>query len=160
MDKMANETYLGIDEIEQLCILYMECRLSRLEEAELHYVLGKMAYSSPVIDKVRTLMDISLSCAIEKIDNPADVIIKNKKALVRKWLLIAASVAIIISVGIPIFQHFSQESEFYCQVFANGVEINGDKALTLAEDEHERIDSFFENMNSIESEQKKKIESL
>ena len=46
MDKREKDTYLSIGEIEQLCILYMECRLSILEEAELHYVLGRVEYLS------------------------------------------------------------------------------------------------------------------
>lgn len=49
---------LTLQETEQLCRLYMECRLSVLEEAELEYILGKLPYSSPVIDDARTLMAV------------------------------------------------------------------------------------------------------
>lgn len=51
---------LTLQETEQLCRLYMDCKLSVLEETELQYVLGKLPYSSPCIDEVRMLMGLSL----------------------------------------------------------------------------------------------------
>lgn len=51
---------LTLQETEQLCRLYMDCKLSVLEETELQYVLGKLPYSSPCIDEVRMLMGMSL----------------------------------------------------------------------------------------------------
>lgn len=52
---------LTLQETEQLCRLYMDCRLSVLEETELQYVLGKLPYSSPCIDEVRMLMGHQIS---------------------------------------------------------------------------------------------------
>ena len=66
MDNLEKDKYLNIDETEQLCRLYMECNLTRLEEAELQYVLEFLPYSTPIIEEVRTLMNISLSCEFEK----------------------------------------------------------------------------------------------
>ena len=159
MDNLEKDKYLSIDETEQLCRLYMECNLTRLEEAELQYVLEFLPYSTPIIEEVRTLMNISLSCEFEKQESLFSKSDK-KKNLIRKFLLVAASVVIILSVCIPVYFHFKQESELYCQVFSNGQEVSRDKALAIAEGELERIDQFFENMKSIESEQQKKIESL
>lgn len=51
---------LTLQETEQLCRMYMDCKLSVLEETELQYVLGKLPYSSPCIDEVRMLMGLSL----------------------------------------------------------------------------------------------------
>lgn len=159
MDNLEKEKYLSLEETEQLCRLYMECKLSLLEEAELQYVLGLLPYNSPIIEEVRTLMNISLSCELESKER-LNIKPKNKKNLFRRTLLVAASVAIIICVGIPIYSHFKQESELYCQVFSNGHELSQDKAIIIAEGELERIDQFFENINNIESEQQQKIESL
>lgn len=55
---------LTLQETEQLCRLYMDCKLSVLEETELQYVLGKLPYSSPCIDEVRMLMGLSLKRSI------------------------------------------------------------------------------------------------
>lgn len=159
MDNLEKDKYLSIEETEQLCRLYMECRLTLLEEAELQYVLGLLPYSSPIIEEVRTLMNISLSCELECKKSQLRIPGK-KKNFIRKALIVAASVVVLLSVGIPIYLHFKQESELYCQVFSNGQEVSRDKALAIAEGELERIDKFFEDMKSVESEQQKKIESV
>ena len=66
-----NNLILSLQETEELCRLYLECRLSALEEKELQYVLGRMeAYGSPVIDEAREsmvaegLLDIRKSGAV------------------------------------------------------------------------------------------------
>lgn len=159
MDNLEKDKYISIEETEQLCRLYMECRLTLLEEAELQYVLGLLPYSTPIIEEVRTLMNISLSCELECKESQLKIPGK-KKNFIRKALIVAASVVVLLSVGIPIYLHFKQESELYCQVFSNGQEVSKDKALAIAEGELERIDKFFEDMKSVESEQQKKIESV
>lgn len=55
-----HDVKLTLQETEQLCRLYMDCKLTVLEETELQYVLGKMPYSSPCIDEARMLMGVSL----------------------------------------------------------------------------------------------------
>lgn len=159
MDNLEKDKYLSIEETEQLCRLFMECKLTILEEAELQYVLGLLPYSTPIIEETRTLMNISLACELERKDRLRNKP-KEKKDLIRKILFAAATVAILLSVGIPTYLHFKQESDLYCQVFSNGQEVSRDKAIVIAEGELERIDKFFENMNNIESEQQQKIESL
>ena len=159
MDNLEKDKYLSMEETEQLCRLFMECKLTILEEAELQYVLGILPYSSPVIEEARTLMNISLACELESKER-LRIKPKEKKNALRKILFAAATVAILLSVGIPTYLHFKQESDLYCQVFFNGEELSGEKALVIAEGELERIDKFFENMNNIESEQQQKIESL
>lgn len=159
MDNLEKDKYLSIEETEQLCRLFMECKLTLLEETELQYVLGHLPYSTPIIEEVRTLMNISLACELEGKEKLRKKP-KEKKNLIRKFLFAAATVAILLSVGIPIYLHFKQESDLYCQVFSNGQEVSGDKAIVIAEGELERIDKFFENINNIESQQQQKIESL
>ncbi len=160
MDNLEKEKYLSFEETEQLCRLYMECQLNLLEEAELQYVLGFIDYSSPIIDEVRSLMNISLSCEMaqnEKTDKNKG---GRKKGVFKRILFAAASVAIILSIGLPMYKHFKEESELYCLVFANGQEVSHDKAIAIAESELARIDQFVENIENIESEQQQKIESL
>lgn len=55
-----HDVKLTLQETEQLCRLYMDCRLTVLEETELQYVLGRIPYSSPCIDEVRMLMGVSM----------------------------------------------------------------------------------------------------
>ena len=159
MDNLEKEKYLSMEETEELCRLFMECKLTLLEEAELQYVLGQLPHSSPIIDDTRKIMDISLAYELERNERRRTKP-NEKKNFIRKILFAAAAVAILLSVGIPTWLHFKQESDLYCQVFSNGQEVSGDKAMAIAEGELERIDKFFENMNNIESEQQQKIESL
>ena len=160
MDKMGKEKYLSKEETEELCRLYMECRLSRLEEAELNYVLGFLSYSTPLIEETRALMNISLSSGIGNKDLSIEGKKVDRKRLMKRILTAAASVLLLISAGIPVFMHFKQQSEIYCQVFAYGEEVSKDKALVIAKEEMERIDRFFETMSDIESEQQQKTESF
>lgn len=50
------DTILSLQETEELCRMYMDCQLSVLEEKELQYVLGKLPYTSPVIEEAREAM--------------------------------------------------------------------------------------------------------
>lgn len=160
MDKLEKEKYISIEDTEQLCRLYLECKLSRLEEAELQYVLGIIPYDTPVITEVRTLMDLTLSCAIEKKASSFAEVDRNRKNMKKRLLQISASVALILSAGIPIYLHYNRQDDFYCQVYSHGKEISRDKAIIIAEDQLERIDSFLEHIKSIEEEQQHKIDSL
>ena len=159
MDNLEKDKYLSLKETEQLCRLFMECKLTLLEEAELQYVLDLLPYSSPIIEETRTLLNISLACELESKER-LRIKPSEKKNVLRKILFAAATVAILLSVGIPTYFHFKQESDLYCQVFFYGQEVSGDKAIDIAEGELERIDKFFETMSNIESEQQQKIESL
>ncbi len=58
MTKQHNE--LTLQETEQLCSYYMDCRLSVLQENELRYLLSRLDYHSPLIDDTRKLMGIEL----------------------------------------------------------------------------------------------------
>lgn len=160
MDKMEKEKYLSKEETEQLCLLYLECRLSRLEEVELEYVLGMLPYSSPIIEEVRALMSISLSSSMEITDNPAITKKKSRKDAARRILIAAASFLLLLSIGIPTYIHFKQQSEIYCQVFAYGKKVGKEKAIAMAEEELQRIDQFFETMSDVESEQQQKTDAF
>ena len=160
MDEMEKEKYLSFEETEELCRLYMECHLSRLEEEELNYVLGFLPYSSPTIDEVRALMSVSLSCSMEETAHKSKERLRNRNNMAKRILTIAASIALLLSIGIPTYMHFKSESYIYCQVFAYGKEVGKEKAIAIAEEEMERIDRFFESMSDAESEQQERIESF
>ncbi len=50
---------LSINEVETLCQLYNDCRLSVQEEAELEYILFSTRLNSELIDETRLLMELS-----------------------------------------------------------------------------------------------------
>ncbi|MDE6380412.1 MAG: hypothetical protein K2L11_08065 [Muribaculaceae bacterium] len=157
---MDKEKYLSMEETEQLCSLYMECRLSKLEETELEYILGFLPYSSPIIEEARALMSISLSSSMEVKDASPKKRETRRKQMVKRITISAASFLLLMSIGIATYQHFRQQSEIYCQVFAYGKEVGRDKAMAMAEEEMKRIDRFFEIMSDAESEQQQKTDSF
>lgn len=57
---------LTIEEIEALCRLYNECRLSVLEETELEYVLHCTTLSTDLINETKSLMGISRQVTFPK----------------------------------------------------------------------------------------------
>lgn len=92
-----NDTILSLQETEELCRLYMDCQLSVLEERELQYILGRLSYSSPVIEEAKSLMMAEGIVFSEK---------KERKKKVFRWgrraLQVAASLTILLSLSILI----------------------------------------------------------
>ncbi len=101
-----NDHILTLQETEELCRLYMECKLSVLEEKELQYILGMMPYSSPVIEEARESM---------RAEGILSLNTKARKKPERKWLRravgIAASVSVILMVSLFITNHSADSGE-------------------------------------------------
>ena len=154
-----NQIHLSLEEAERLCGLYMECRLSLLEETELQYVLGKLDYSSPVIDEARTLMDISLSHhIINDGSEPTPAVGKRKWKM--KHTAAAASAAAVLALGASLWISKGSHEDYYCQVFENGREMGRNTALSMAETEMQKIDRFIERMIDIDSDLQEKTNAF
>ncbi len=83
---------LTIEELDQLCRLYMDCKLSVLEEKELEYILCTTPLTSASIAEVKALMNIQVHPA-------SDNGIRRKRFLNWKYVTgIAASIAVILTV--------------------------------------------------------------
>lgn len=95
-----NDQILNLQETEELCRLYLECQLSVLEERELQYILGKLDYSSPIIDEARQAM------IAEGLLSPEMRVRKKPKY---KWMRLTAGIAaalmMVISLSIFIMKN-------------------------------------------------------
>ena len=60
------DIHLSVGELETLCNLYIECKLSALEEKELFYVLLKTDKESAVINETKAIMGIERRLANSK----------------------------------------------------------------------------------------------
>ncbi len=150
-----DELTLTIDELDELCRLYMDCELSVLEEKELEYVLSQTTLSSPSIEEVRSLVGIQ---AIKSA--PSRPVIKKK--FPNWWLTtgIAASVAILLGIGVTVLKtdnSISSVSESYI-AYVNGQEIRGDAAIALIDSETRKAEEFISRMAELEEEEQNKIE--
>jgi len=138
----TDEMNLTVDELEELCRLYMDCKLSVMEEKELEYVLSEIPLTSPSIDEVRSLMDVQV------------IPIRSSKPVRAKfnwnWRLysgIAASIAIILSVAIcfvspqkNIIGHSG--STVYIVAYSHGQRLNDRDAIATTDFAMAKADSL------------------
>lgn len=163
--KVTTDTAFTLSELEMLCGKYMECRLSRLEEVELHYILNMTPLSSEIIDHAKEMMDISLliqsgSDTREKGKSKASVIPAKKRSSWLKICSVAASAAIILAASIIYFINRPTETPSYCQIFVNGKEIKGKDAEIIADHEMKRVQILLERINSTIDVENQKISRL
>lgn len=145
---------LTLPETEELCRLYMDCSLSVLEETELRYFLSTVDYHSPTIDEVRQVMNIDSYIS----DKPFVKAGYNGKRMARKmpvyWWSIAASVAILIGIGLSLrnfSSHGSVESQSYYIAYADGHRLSDDAARQQIEAEKRSADDFIKRMSELEA---------
>ncbi|MDE6559702.1 MAG: hypothetical protein K2K29_07435 [Muribaculaceae bacterium] len=144
---------MTLQEIEQLCRLYLDCHLSVLEEMELEYVLSQVDYHSPLIDDVRTIIGFFPSESTCK--QKSDIIIKRPFRKNRMFQIgAAASVAILLCLGIILFGNISDPNttskQDYYIAYADGKRLNDKEAKILIQQEISSADEFIRNMGEIE----------
>ena len=156
---------LSIGELETLCNLYIECKLSVLEETELYYVLLKTDNDSALINETRSIM------GLEQKNADCKPPIVSKKPFYKRFVFYgaAACLALVIGLSVPvIFNNRSDENnpdniastQIECVVYSNGKRITGDKAISIAQANIDKMNDFEKKMQlHIESEQDK-VESF
>lgn len=140
---------LTLQETEQLCRLYMDCKLSVLEETELQYVLGKLPYSSPCIDEVRMLMGLSLkrSKIRKSVSSPY------LRRIMALTIGIAASIALLIGFfGYDPESHNTPDN--YIIAYENGHRLSRHQAEAAVEASIEKAQAL---MNSARAFQQAEI---
>ncbi|MDE6794119.1 MAG: hypothetical protein K2J63_02310 [Muribaculaceae bacterium] len=153
---------LTLQETEQLCRLYMDCRLSVFEETELQYILTQVDYHSPLIDDVRNIMGCE-PCIADKTSIKTDA---NRKRPFRKWTVyisIAASIAILFGLGLTFFRDIStsqNRSQSYYIAYADGHRLSDDAAKVQIETDIKSADDFFREMTELEAREKQMIDNF
>lgn len=146
-----HDVKLTIKETEQLCHLYMDCRLTVLEEAELEYVLGKIPYSSPIIDDVRMLTGIPLR--LQKA--PDNRRLRRRRRIVRLTTGVAASVAILCGIFISaMWQNEIHDDSVIA--YENGQKLDRQSAEDAVEASIEKAEALMANAHAIEQADLKK----
>lgn len=120
---MNDKDNLTLAELEMLSQAYLDCRLSRLQEKELEYVLMSCGLSSPLIDEVRECMALSTLIASGK---PA----KKKRNLIR-WVAAACVGAIAIFAVAGLLDRHEPADNYLC-VIVDGDIVPEDKAMEIA----------------------------
>ncbi len=149
---------LTLQEAEQLCRLYMDCRLSVFEEAELQYVLGKLPFSTPCIDEVRTIMGIS--GAVRPVGSLRK---KRRSPFIRSpfFRAVAASLAIGLGIGLPLLSHHYEKEDEHIDVYiayAGGEILDAEESAMQVEADMKRAEAFIDRMTELDAGEKKKVE--
>ena len=108
-----NTNILTLQDIEELCRLYLDCQLSVLEEKELEYVLLNTSYSSLVIDEAKeSMMAESLLSLKDLKRSPRN---KAKFTWVKNLSGIAASLTIIFLFSIFIGNKLGNDEAYLAE---------------------------------------------
>ncbi len=143
---------LTLQDTEQLCRLYMECKLSVLEEKELQYVLTKLPYSTPCINETRVLMGVAIPAA-------------NKIPAWRRFTLwkAAASVAVISAIGLTLFNiqyGHGTDSPAVCIAYTNGNILSEEQAILQIEADMKEAEIFLHQVAELNAQEQSKIDNL
>lgn len=153
-----NDAKLTLQETERLCRLYMDCRLTVLEETELQYVLGKIPYSSPCIDEVRMLMGLSIPMNVKEYST------KRFKWLNRKIVVgIAASITILFAVSVAFFINRTVNADYSSDVYiayANGQKVSRELSIQQIKSDMEQADEFLNHIARLEAQEQEQLENF
>lgn len=146
------DTNLTLQDTEQLCRLYMECKLSVLEEKELQYVLTKLPYSTPCINETRMLMGVAIPAA--------DKIPFWKRHTVLKA---AASVAAIAGIGLVLFNLLSgnvDDNQAVYIAYTNGTILNKEQSIFQVEADMKEAEIFLHQVAELNAKEQSKIDNF
>lgn len=149
---------LTLHETEQLCRLYMDCRLTVVEETELQYVLGKLPYSSPCIDEVRTLMGLSIRPVSGKSAKR-----KFRLTTARRVLGIAASITVLIAVAVSLYNNRTatepEEAGVYV-AYANGSKVDNEQTVRQVMEDMKTADAFLNHIAELEAREQEMVDNF
>lgn len=112
---------LTISELEDLSLLWFDCRLSRSDERMLMKVLAESPLSSPLIDETRALMGLE-SVQKKHMRSKSRTVFRR----LRVWTA-AAVVVLVAAVGVTMSLHTpSEESNMYV-VYIGGERVTDDE---------------------------------
>lgn len=154
---------LTLQEVEQLCSLYMDCSLSVLEETELRYLLSQIDYHSPSIDEVRRVMNVDTYISAKQ--SVKDVARTKRPFRIRKtYIGIAASIAVVIGLAITFWKIStpvgSTESDSYYIAYVEGQRLSDEAARLQVEAGKKAADDFIREMEKIEAQQQQMIDEF
>lgn len=131
----TDEIKITVQELEVLCRLYMDCKLSVLEEKELEYILSRTDLTSPLIEEVRAVMSVNLTSAVSAI--------KNKKQIFN-WRMITR-VAASVAVGVCLLNLFSSTEDgdpLFVEAYSHGHKLNASEAIAATSIAMAKADSL------------------
>lgn len=149
------EKNLSKEELEQLCQLYIECRLTVLEETELEYVLARSKYSSRIIDETRQLMSVQPQLFKTNVKVGKTPYLPRK--LARWTVATAASIAILAGIGVSLHKNVVANNNPVYIAYADGHELSSQHAKIKVEAEMQKADDFLRHIDELQAEEEYKL---
>ena len=148
---------LTVQEVEELCRLYMDCRLSVLEETELLYILGKLPYSTPLINDVRAVMGVRVPATATAASS-----IKSGWLRRRSILSIAASLTLLLGLGFAVINKPARQAadDAIYIAYANGQEVGSEQAIRQIKADMEQADALMDHIAELEARELATIDEL
>lgn len=141
-----------IDEIEKLCQLYLDCKMTVLEESELGYVLLQSNCDSLLINETKELMAVSMSLKLK----PE----KQSKAILTWAMRAAACVTIMLGI-FAVFHHINVNPENdNCIVYVAGKKASSEEAQRIAEEDVAKIERFMHTVKEQQAKEEIKVEQF
>lgn len=145
-----------IEEVESLCLLFQDCKLSVLEETELEYVLMHINYNSPLIEETKVLMALSRSVNI--------VEAKKSHKPIWTWVMRTAACFAILLGALFIYRYSTQINFITgsndCIVYVAGERANDKVALEIAEADVAKMQRFMQTVNEQKASEQAKVEQF
>ncbi len=143
---------LTTEELDVLCRMYMDCKLSVLEEKELEYILSTTTHTSASIAEVKALMNLQL---LHKPDN----VIRTKRIWSWRYVAgIAASIAVLLSVTLYFTAHQASSlsdvdsDNLYIAAYSHGTRLSDNEAIESTNLAMAKADSLINQAALIEHE--------
>lgn len=140
------------EEVEKLCELYLDCRLSVLEETELEYVLMHCDFDSPIVNETKEMMAVSRAIKLEAV--------RPHKSFWTWSLRVAACVAIALGVFAIFNPVNTNENDDSCIVYVEGKRASGEEAQKIAEADVAKMQQFIEVVNEQQVQEEAKVEEF
>ncbi|MBD5232708.1 MAG: hypothetical protein HDS65_00860 [Bacteroidales bacterium] len=121
-------TRLTVEELESLSKACLECRLSKLQEKELEFILLSSDVSSPIIDEARETL--ALTTALASSSKPVQAAARRRPRLF-KWIAAAACIAVVAGFGVRHIANTHTDSSIII-VFEDGKRLSADLAAKKA----------------------------
>ncbi len=155
------EQHITIQEAEQLCQLYMDCKLSLLEEAELEYVLMLSNLNSPLIRETRVLMGITPNITLNN-SSQSFILRKMEKRGFLIWTLRATACVIILLGSILLIRNSinNTANEKICIAYVEGRKVSGERAKDIAEADVVKMEQFMRIATTQQALENAKVEKF
>ena len=143
-----------IEEAERLCQLYMDCKLSVLEETELEYVLSQTELDSPMIQDTRKLMGISRTVRF------SNTVKRPSSHRLLKWALRTAACAAILLGCVTILRNSLAADDAECIAYVEGHQVSTEQARNIAEADVARMEQFMHTVATQRTAEEAKVKQF